>query len=483
MRRSNVILYVLYAALVTACGLGIWFVLQQGKHLEQQPVTTTQGSPAVTSLPSGTDIGSSLVGIRENLREPLTLLLLQLIVIVLLARLFAALFVRFHQPAVIGEMIAGIVLGPSVIGTLFPGTFQFVFPANSLGALRMLSQVGVILFMFVVGMELDVKQLRSKARTAVMVSHVSIVFPYFLGVLVSLFVYRAYATATVHFTSFALFMGIAMSITAFPVLARIIEERGLTKTELGSTAITCAAVDDVTAWTILAFVVAFAKAQNPSNCWTTILLLVAFFASMLLLVKPFLQRALAPTRQQPESLTRNALVAVLVLVFSCGLITEVIGIHALFGAFMAGICMPKDPEFRSRLRQRLESFSSAFLLPLFFAFTGLRTQVGLLNDLSSAGVCLGLIAVATVGKLGGSMVVARWTGMRWRDSFALGALMNTRGLVELIVLNIGFDLGILSPRVFTMMVIMALMTTCMTGPLLSLALTPRRTQLPTPSSI
>ncbi|MGZ4962323.1 MAG: cation:proton antiporter domain-containing protein, partial [Limisphaerales bacterium] len=327
-----------------------------------------------------------------------------------------------------------------------------------------------ILFMFVVGMELDVKQLRSKARTAVMVSHASIVFPYFLGVLVSLFIYRAYAASNVHFTPFALFMGIAMSITAFPVLARIIEERGLTKTQLGSTALTCAAVDDVTAWTILAFVVAFAKSQSPSNCWMTIILLVAFFAAMILIVKPSLQRALAPSPQSPRPLSRNAIVAVLVLVFACGLLTEVIGIHALFGAFMAGVCMPQRLEFRAQLRERLESFSSAFLLPLFFAFTGLRTQIGLLNDWQTASICLGLIAVATLGKLGGSMIVARWTGMNWRDSFALGAMMNTRGLVELIVLNVGFDLGILSPRVFTMMVVMALVTTCMTGPLLSLAM-------------
>ena len=477
MTRSNLLLYVVYTALIVACGFGIWFTLQEGKHFEPKAQSSVQPTTPLQTAATNPSIVNSLQGIRDNLREPLTLLLLQLIVIVLLARVFGALFVKFHQPAVIGEMVAGIVLGPSVIGTLFPCTFQFIFPTNSLGPLRMLSQVGVILFMFVVGMELDVKELRSKARTAVMVSHVSIVFPYFLGVLVSLFVYREYANANVHFTPFALFMGIAMSITAFPVLARIIDERNLAKTELGSTAITCAAVDDVTAWTILAFVVAFAKSQDSSNCWITILLLIVFFAAMLLIVKPFLQRSLAANSPQPHALTRNTIVAVLVLVFTCGLITEIIGIHALFGAFMAGICMPQNLEFRTRLRERLESFSSAFLLPLFFAFTGLRTQVGLLNDWSTVAVCLGLIAVATIGKLGGSMLIAKWTGMNWCDSFALGALMNTRGLVELIVLNIGFDLGILSPHVFTMMVIMALTTTCMTGPLLSLALA--RTRRPT----
>ncbi len=477
MTRSNLILYLAYTAVVVACGVGIWFILQEGKHLEQQTITAPQSTATITTPLNNNSISSSLQGIRENLREPLSLLLVQLILIVLLARLFAAVFVKLHQPAVIGEMVAGIVLGPSVVGALFPAAFQFVFPPNSLGALRILSQIGVILFMFVVGMELDVKQLRSKARTAVMVSHASIVFPYFLGVLVSLFIYRAYAASNVHFTPFALFMGIAMSITAFPVLARIIEERGLTKSQLGSTALTCAAVDDVTAWTILAFVVAFAKSQSPANCWTTIVLLVMFFAAMLLIVKPFLQRSLTPAPQSTPTLTRNTIVAVLVLVFACGLLTEIIGIHALFGAFMSGVCMPQRTEFRAQLRERLESFSSAFLLPLFFAFTGLRTQIGLLNDWQTASICLGLIAVATLGKLGGSMIIARWTGMNWRDSFALGAMMNTRGLVELIVLNIGFDLGILSPRVFTMMVVMALVTTCMTGPLLSLAMRSGRRQV------
>lgn len=479
--RRNSIVYLVYAALMIGCGLGIYFTLQAGRQLEpaktSAPVSATMPSSVANNPPPDNGIEKSWRGMVDNLREPLSRLLIQLILIVMLARLFGTLLVRLGQPAVIGEMIAGIVLGPSVAGALAPGAFQFIFPADSLAGLRMLSQVGVILFMFVVGMELDLSQLRSRARTAVMVSNASIVFPYFLGVLFSFYIYRSYAAGGTGFPAFALFMGIAMSITAFPVLARILEERGLTKSPLGTTALTCAAVNDVTAWIILAFVVAIVKAGNAGGCLMTIALLLVFVGAMLFLIKPLLRRQLTAGTHAASAPSRNNVVALLVMVFAAGLFTEVIGIHALFGAFMVGVCVPRELHFREHLREKLESFSSAFLLPLFFAFTGLRTQVGLMNDWESAGICAGLILLATLGKLGGSMLTARWSGMDWHDSFALGALMNTRGLVELIVLNIGLDLGILSPRIFTMMVIMALITTCMTGPLLSLGNLLRRKNL------
>jgi Kef-type K+ transport system membrane component KefB len=480
--RKNLALYLL---IVLGCVGGIYAALHAGKRLEATRATVAVNSPAGpadstpptrTQAPS-TTIDSAIQALRGNLQEPLSLLLIQLILIILLARVFGSLLIRMGQPGVIGEMIAGIVLGPSVVGALFPGVFHFVFPATSFGALRMLSQVGVILFMFVVGMELDVNHLRTRAHTALMVSHTSIVFPYFLGVIFSLFIYQGYAPQKATFLSFALFMGIAMSITAFPVLARIIEERGLSKSYLGSMAITCAAVGDVTAWTILAFVVAVAKADGTAGTVLSMLTLVIFVAGMLLVIKPLLHRWLR-SGVQSMGPSRTAIVAILILVFASGLFTEVIGMHALFGAFLAGVIMPADTRFRETLRERLESFSSSFLLPLFFAFTGLRTQIGLLNDWGGVIVCLGLIFIATLGKLGGTMFVARFTGMDWHDSFALGALMNTRGLVELIVLNIGFDLGILSPRVFAMTVIMALVTTFMTGPLLSLGNVLRRKTAP-----
>jgi Kef-type K+ transport system membrane component KefB len=320
---------------------------------------------------------------------------------------------------------------------------------------------------------------RQKAYTAVMVSHMSIVFPYFLGVVAALLLYPHYASPGSSFPAFALFMGIALSITAFPVLARILTERRMAKTFLGSTAIACAAVDDATAWGILAFVVAIARATGLASTALCLGLVLAFVALMWWGLRPRLPRWLGVDRMSDGTPSQTALAAVLVLLLASALITELIGIHALFGAFLAGMVMPEKQEFRDYLTVRLEKFSSLFLLPLFFAFSGLRTQVGLLNDATSWWVCLAIIAVATLGKLGGTMITARLTGMTWNDSFALGALMNTRGLVELVALNIGYDLGILPPRIFAMMILMALVTTFLTGPLLNLAERVKRCAVPT----
>jgi len=259
-------------------------------------------------------------------------------------------------------------------------------------------------------------------------------------------------------------MGVAMSITAFPVLARILEEKGLTRTPLGATAISCAAVDDVTAWCLLALVVTLVKAAALTGALVTFALTLAFVAVMLLVVKPTARRILGRREVAGDTLV----VAGVAFLFLSALATEVIGIHALFGAFLAGAVMPRHPAVRSYLRRRLETFGSVLLLPLFFAFTGLRTEIGLLGDLAGWLTCAAIIGVAIAGKLGGTMIASRITGMSWPDSFALGALMNTRGLIELIVLNLGYDLGILSPRVFSMMVLMALVTTFMTAPLLQL---------------
>jgi Kef-type K+ transport system membrane component KefB len=292
--------------------------------------------------------------------------------------------------------------------------------------------------------------------------------PFFLGVTFSLLIYPSMAPAHISFVPFALFIGVAMSITAFPVLARIVEERGLNKTHLGSTAIACAAVDDVTAWCILAAVAAVVTAGGLAGSLPTILLTLLFIGAMLFLVKPRVERLMGG-KAEGSACGKGAVAWALAFMLASSLLTEVIGIHALFGAFLAGVVMPSGGRLRGLLRERLETFSSVFLLPLFFAFTGLRTQVGLLDDWQSWLVCAGVIAVAIAGKLGGSALAARWTGMDWRESFSVGALMNTRGLIELIALNLGYDLGILTPKIFSMMVLMALVTTFMTGPLLSLA--------------
>ena len=453
--------YLYYLVLLTIFGLGLWFVLNQGASLrppnERGVVAAAQATDA-----TGHQAGST----RTDIRSPVSVLLLQMVVIIVVARVFGALFRRIGQPPVMGEMVAGITLGPSVLQVISPHASAFLFPASSMGTLGILSQVGVVLFMFVVGMELDLQHLRERASTAIMVSHASIVVPFLLGAGLALTLYPSLGTPNSSFTPFALFMGIAMSITAFPVLARILKDHGLTETPLGMMAIACASIDDVTAWCTLAFVVAIVKASGIVGAVWTLALTFLFIVLMLTLVRSRLEPWLNK-RIENASSSRIMIAGILAFVLASAWFTETIGIHALFGGFIAGAVMPSTPAVQSYLKEKIEGFSSAALLPLFFVFTGLRTQITLLNDLSGWLMCLAIIGVAIVGKLGGSMLMARWTRMSWRDSFAIGSLMNTRGLIELVVLNIGYDLGILSARIFVMMVIMALATTFMTAPLLS----------------
>jgi Kef-type K+ transport system membrane component KefB len=456
---SHIRHYLPYFLLLLIFIAGVWLILATGAKLSSVSTTAapTQGPTSFTGI------------LRENFRTPLSILLTQIIVILTIAGLFRRLFRWIKQPPVMGEMTAGIVLGPSVLGLIYPEAMTFIFPPSSLETLRLLSQIGVVLFMFVVGMELNVRQLREKGSAAVMISHASIILPFLLGTALSLFLYVDLAPPGTSFNAFALFIGVAMSITAFPVLARILEDRQMSQTCLGAIAITCAAVDDVTAWCILALVIALVKSTGIELSVITIVLTLVFAAAMLFLVRPQLSRVI---REPDAQLHRRRLIPViLAFVMTCALITETIGIHALFGAFVAGVVMPPSTEFRIFLKDKLEPFSSYALLPLFFAFTGLRTQIGLLTDWHDWLMCALIILVAIAGKLGGSTLMSRWTGMTWPQSFSIGVLMNTRGLVELVVLNIGYDLGILSGRIFAMMVLMALVTTFMTGPLLSLVKT------------
>lgn len=468
--------YLPYLGLLLIFAFGIWLIIATGSRLysERAAPTAAVASPSVSHSLEPLSPADSAKVFRDNLRNSLSILLLQLVVIIISTRVVGRLFHRIGQPTVLGEIVAGILLGPSLLGWLAPGLMAFLFPAASMETLKLLSQIGVVLFMFVVGMELDVVHLRERAHTAVMVSHASIIVPFLLGASLSLLLYPSLAPAETSFTAFALFMGIAMSITAFPVLARILEDRRMSKTQLGSIALTCAAVDDVTAWCILALVIAVAQSGSVATSLLTIMLVLCFIFLMLFVVKPQLARLLnnlmkntnESSEGHPKS-QRGLVAGILAFVLACALLTETIGIHALFGAFLAGVVIPST-RVRELLKDKVETFSSAALLPIFFAFTGLRMQISLLNDWQSWAICLVIIAVAVAGKLGSSMLMARWTGMNWRDAFSLGALMNTRGLVELIVLNIGYDLGILSARSFAMMVLMALVTTFMTGPLLSL---------------
>jgi Kef-type K+ transport system membrane component KefB len=469
--NRNLIFYMLT---IVIFGSLVWFVLDQGAKLENEQNIPTAVGESREQASGGKQIGATaqesalLIFFRnfsQNTAHPLSRLLLQIAVIVVVSRSLAFLVAKIGQPLVIGEIIAGIILGPSLLGLFWPGMSHFLFPPDSLPNIEVLSQLGLILFMFIIGLELDVHLLKHKAHTAVVVSHASIILPFFGGVSLAYFLYKTLAPPHISFLGFGLFMGIAMSITAFPVLARIIQERGLTQSPLGALAITCAAADDVTAWCILAAVIAIVKAGTATSAVFTILLAVLYVFAMLTLVRPLLQR-LAARYASAENLSRAFAVIAFAVMFLSALTTEMIGIHALFGAFLAGVVMPTQVDFRKLLAAKIEDVSLVILLPLFFASTGLKTQIGLLD--SSAWLICGLIIlVAVVGKVGGSLAAAKFTGQSWSDSLALGALMNTRGLMELVVLSIGYDLGVLSPTVFTMMVLMALVTTFMTSPALS----------------
>jgi Kef-type K+ transport system membrane component KefB len=395
----------------------------------------------------------------------LTLLLGQIAAILLASRALGVVARVFGQPLVIAEMVAGILLGPSLFGLLWPQGFHTLFPATSMPVLQMLSQLGLVLFMFMVGLELDTSLLRNQKRASVMISHASIVVPFLLGVGMAYLLRDSYKAPSVAFLPFALFCGCSLSVTAFPVLARILSERELMHTRVGAIAIACAAVDDVTAWCLLATVVAIAHANAMTEALWTLLLSAAFIGFMLLVARPLLRR-LSARLENPASPSRGAVVGTLfLLVLSAG-ITELIGIHALFGAFLFGTCLPKESGFAKAMAEKLESVAVLLLMPLFFAYSGLRTQIGLLSGAGHWLVALGFIAIATLGKFGGSTLAARFTGLRWREASAIGVLMNTRGLMELIVLNVGMDLGVITPTVFTMLVIMALVTTIATTPIL-----------------
>jgi Kef-type K+ transport system membrane component KefB len=405
--------------------------------------------------------------LTRNLASPLSNLILQILVILFAARICGLCMRYLGQPQVVGEIIAGICLGPSLLGFALPEVHAFLFPEGSIQRLYFLSQVGILLFMFVVGLELDFSLLRSRAKAAIVISQVSIVIPLLLGVGLAFLLYEEYGSPERGLLSFALFMGIAMSITAFPVLARIVQEQGLTRTPIGATAITCAAVDDVTAWCLLAFVVGLVQSGTGANAAWAIGSAVVYALFMLLVARPFLNTRLGPSIQGPQISPAVLSVTFMAMLLSA-FITEAIGIHALFGAFLMGVVMPEQNQFKEKLIARIQDVTTIVLLPLFFTFTGLRTQIGLLDDMQSWLVCGLVLVVAVLGKVGGAVAAARLTGYTWRMSWLLGALMNTRGLMELIVLNIGYDLGILSPKIFTMMVIMAIVTTMMTGPIVRL---------------
>ena len=450
----------LYLGILGAFFAFMYWIIQTGKLLEA-------GRNIVEPQLQSSYFTQFIQSITNNLAHPAGLVLAQIVTIIIVSRIFAFIFKKIHQPTVIGEIIAGIVLGPSLLGMLFPEFSSALFPENSLGNLSLLSQIGLILFMFMVGMELDIKVIQNKVKDAVVVSNAGILIPFTLGIGLAYFIYENFAPKGVPFLSFGLFLGLAMSITAFPVLARIVQERGMHRTRIGTLVITCAAADDITAWCLLAAIIAIAKAGSFMSSLYVILLAIGYVIIMIKVVRPFLKRV-GDLHDSRENMSKQVVAIFFLTLLISSYTTEIIGIHALFGAFLAGTIMPENSKFRNIFIQKIEDVALVLLLPLFFVFTGLRTQIGLLNDIYLWKITGLIILVAISGKFLGSAIASKIMGQNWRDSLTIGALMNTRGLMELVVLNIGYDLGILSPEVFSMMVIMALVTTFMTGPALDL---------------
>jgi Kef-type K+ transport system membrane component KefB len=395
-------------------------------------------------------------------------LLLQLVVVLAAARACGWLARRVGQPRVIGEMVAGLALGPSVFGAVAPSVSAHVFPPDGLAPLAAVAQLGVLLFLLVVGLRLDHSVLRLRAGVAIATSHASIAVPFALGAAIAPLLPRELAGAQVSGLAFALFLGASMSVTAFPVLARILEERRLTGTRLGSLALAAAAVDDVSAWTILAGVVAVARAGATGDATAAMLRTVGLTALVVgaaIALRPLLRRLLL---RDGGHVGAEQVALIVLLALSMALATEYAGVHALFGAFLAGALVPRDAGIAAALAARMEELVVTALLPAFFAYAGLRASVALIDGAALWAIWGLLMLVAVAGKLGGSSIAARLAGLPWDEALGLGILMNTRGLMELVILSIGLDVGAISPTLYAMMVLMALATTIMTAPLLAL---------------
>ncbi len=454
-RHESGRLLAFYFLLLVGGIASFWWIKQVGQELKAPAAAATSTTTGITKS-DGVDV---VVHVLATLAA-----------VIAMGNLFAWVLKRFHQPAVIGEVIAGIVLGPSILGTCFPDAMHCLIPDTStdphglvVSSLKTIAQLGVVLYMFIVGLELNLQKVGHQAKSAIAISHASIVVPFVLGSVMALWLYPMLSTSDVPFTSFALFLGVAMSITAFPILARILTDQRLDQTDLGVIALSCAATDDVTAWCLLAFVVGVAKAQIGDAVMVAVAT-IAFIAMMFLVVRPLMLRwiAWAELRGLDQRTTPLLLIALLCAALS----TEAIGIHAVFGAFLLGAMIPHDSRVSKELSHKLHDVVTIMLLPAFFAVTGMNTRIGLISGFDSWLICGAIILVATIGKFGGTILAAHLTGIDWRTSAALGILMNTRGLMELIVLNIGLSLGVISPKLFAMMVIMALVTTIATAPIL-----------------
>ncbi len=389
-------------------------------------------------------------------------ILLQLMVILLTVQLFGNLSKYIGQQWVIGEILAGLALGPSLLGALWPSLALQLFPAKTLPTLQTLGDIGLIVYMFSLGARLDTQVMIRQRHHALLVSLSGILLPLILGSLLGFFVYPGLAGPHATLLSFSLLIGTAMAITAFPVLARLLAEKQMLGTEIGMLALTCASVDDVLAWCLLAWVIALVHSQGVLSIVATVGLTILFSGAMLLGVRPLLGYAVRHVQ------SKSVLMALsIMLLLLAAYTTNRIGIHPVFGAFLAGVILPRNVTFTTHIRS-LDQVNNVLFLPLFFVYSGLQTQIGLIHGLSLWLLCVLVFLIACVGKILGGTLSARGMGQSWQNALTIGVLMNTRGLVELIVLNIGLQLGVLSPTLFAILVIMAILTTMMASPLLPL---------------
>ena len=397
----------------------------------------------------------------------LFLILLQMAVVLIVTMVCGRAATRLGQSRVIGEIVGGILLGPSLFGHVFPGLAAGLFPASSLHPLEVLSNIGLVLYLFLVGLELDTKSIKQQRGLAFATSLTSMLVPFLAAALLAHSLKIRFAPQGIGNVPFVLFLGTAMSITAFPVLARILEERKLSATSLGATAILCAAFDDLSAWFLLAITLTLVNVKQAEvSLWVRFASLAAYLLFMFAIVRPLTAWAARRWRQKPFSY--DVLAIALICLLLSAAFTDWAGVHPLFGAFIAGVCFPRIDAWRTALRNQTDMLTSALLLPLFFAVTGLKTRLDLLNTINLWAWAAVITMAAIGGKIGGAVLAARWSGQGWRESFGLGVLLNTRGLVELVVLNIAYNAGAFSPALFTMLVLMALVTTMCTTPLLNL---------------
>lgn len=455
--------FVFYISILLIAVAALWGTLQSGEHLV--PGGSNPQSQETLSLTTAfSDFQSS---VSEHVQSTIGLLLLQILIILVIARLMGWLFRKMHQPAVIGEIVAGIILGPSLLGRFFPDLFHAIFPPSSLPNIQLLSNFGLILFMFAIGMELRLGDIRRQFKQSIIISHIGIFIPFGLSLPLSYGIYTQYAAGYTSFTPFALFIGIAMSITAFPVLARIIQENKLSRTHLGKLSLSTAAAGDITAWLMLAAIIAISQSGSILSTGYNLVFLVAYLLIMFGVIRPLFRTA-GKVYNNTEVITHGLVGVIFILLLLSSYVTELLSMHALFGAFIFGLVMPEDLSFRKIITDKVEDVSLLLFLPLFFVSSGLQTELGLISGVGMWGL-LGLFTlVAVVGKVGGTYISARACGETSLNSIYLGAFMNTRGLMELVVLGIGYEMKILPPAIYAVLVLMTVITTVMTMPMVHL---------------